>query len=51
MCILLALPLVTACSTPPTDRMNSSIQNECVKIADRNERQNCLEVAAFGARQ
>ncbi len=29
----------------PSDRM--SLQNECAKIADRTEREACLERAAF----
>jgi hypothetical protein len=51
---VLAVLALAGCSTPPenpnppmtpSDRM--SLQNECAKIADRSEREACLERAAF----
>ena len=50
-----ALCLLVACAAgpgpsapPPTPAERASLQNECVKIADRSERQACLERAALG---
>ena len=53
--IALALCLaLSACATshedpnpPITHSERMSLQNECVKIADRSERERCLEQAAF----
>ncbi len=53
LAVIVALALA-GCSAPPedpnppmtpSDRM--SLQNECAKIADRSERDACLERAAF----
>lgn len=49
--------LLAACSAPPDDpnppltaAERASLQNECAKIADRSEREDCLQRAAFAKR-
>lgn len=46
---------LAACTTTPDDphptptpAERASLQNECVKIADRSEREACLDRVAFG---
>lgn len=40
--------VVLACSTTRPEDPQPGLQAECVKIADRSERERCLDEAAFG---